>query len=245
MNIFTKRSKITVADIISGGYTDLHSHLLPGCDDGTKDYYEAVMLFNLLAGFGFDQFVVTPHIRNDLYNNTEQSIRFLHAEFMSVLNLGKSNFKCYPAAEYYIDSSFLKLLRPNYFLTLPSRHLLVETSLVAAPLNITNIAYDIIECGYVPVFAHPERYSYFSGEVEVFKKLKALGCKFQLNLLSLVGYYGKKSFLQAEYLLDNDWFDFTGSDIHNVKHAMALNNVVIYRNAGKIQRLNENNASLF
>jgi tyrosine-protein phosphatase YwqE len=78
--------------------------------------------------------------------------------------------------------------------------------------------------GYKPVLAHPERYSYLLRNKEFYDEMKNAGCLFQLNLLALTGYYGKSTSELAKYLLEMDYYDLVGTDLHHDRHLAGLMN---------------------
>jgi protein-tyrosine phosphatase len=91
-------------------------------------------------------------------------------------------------------------------------------SFISAPMQLYNILFDLQVAGYIPVLAHPERYLFYRNNFDEYVKLKKVGCLFQLNLLSVVGYYGPAITKIAEQLLQNGMYDFVGSDVHHSKH---------------------------
>ena len=99
---------------------------------------------------------------------------------------------------------------------------LVEFSMLTAPLDLQEVLFEMQMQNYQPVLAHPERYAYLSRKKEFFDELKNAGCLFQLNLLSITGHYGSAVKELAEYLLKKDYYDFAGTDLHHHRHLAAL-----------------------
>ncbi len=155
----------------------------------------------------------------DMYRNNESTIN----QARKVLNDAMPMAPIRAAAEYYLDDHFDKLLESSTPLfTLKDNFILVEFSFVNAPLDLKEKLFNIQIRGYSPVLAHPERYLYFGSNKKMYDELKEAGCLFQLNILSLVGHYGKASFDLAHYLIKKKYIDFLGTDVHNLQHIEAI-----------------------
>jgi tyrosine-protein phosphatase YwqE len=203
----------------SGLGTDMHSHLLPGIDDGAADTTATAILKGGLEDLGFSAFITTPHIMWDLYRNTPETIAA--AKEMAATSCEVSNLKT--AAEYFLDEHFEEQLRAGgQLLTIQNNRVLVEFSFVAAPFDLKNQLFQLQIKGYQPVLAHPERYVYFAGNKAVYNELRSMGCLLQLNLLSLSGYYGNDVHELALWLVNKGMIDFAGTDLHHVKHLETL-----------------------
>ena len=243
MFIFSKPKK-RLTDLIPDGYIDIHSHLLPGIDDGSKDDNNTISLVNSLKGYGFSQFITTPHVLTGVWNNTREGITAKEATTKNLLEANGINNSFKAAAEYLMDDVFLKLIKNEPLLTIKDNYVLVEMSYLNAPLQLYDILYELQLEGYKPVLAHPERYLFFHFKPEEYEKLKRVGCLFQINLLSVTGYYGKPVFEICKKLLDNNMIDFSGSDTHHERHIEAFKNPVLLKNTEPlIKALNKN--SLF
>ncbi|MXV51879.1 capsular biosynthesis protein [Pedobacter sp. HMF7647] len=201
---------------------DLHSHLLPNLDDGAKSLQDSVSLISELAELGFTKLITTPHVMSDYFKNTPEKILpalDIVREELSRLNMP---MQIEAAAEYYMDEVFVSKLETETLLTLPGNYLLFELSFVNYPSNLYDVIDQILQKGYRPVLAHPERYPYFAGEMENYSQLKDAGCYLQINTISLTGYYGKASQTIAEKLIDHTMVSFIGSDMHHQRHSAAL-----------------------
>ncbi len=211
------------------GFSDMHSHILPGVDDGVNNTGHAIYIIRRLLEFGICRYTATPHIMADMYQNNAVTINkaldLLNTE-LKRQNLNQISVKA--AAEYMLDSNFEELLNKNELLTLNnSNYLLVELSYFQPPINLENIIRKIINSGYQPVLAHPERYNFYHNKFNAYKNLKELGCDFQINVLSLSNYYGKNVKKTAFTLLENGLINFIGTDIHHVYHTRELTNLII------------------
>lgn len=216
-SIFKKRSSAAV-DFSALG-TDMHSHLLPGIDDGAKTTNDSLSYIRSLQELGFRKFVTTPHIMSDLYPNSHDTIQ---AAFKEVKQANQG-VPLQAAAEYFLDESFDLLLdQEQPLLCIYDKTVLVEFSFVTTPLNFKDRIFNLQMSGYQPLLAHPERYLYFGNNKAVYDELKSAGCQFACNLLSFTGYYGKGPAELANYLLKKDLIDYLGTDLHHERHIEAL-----------------------
>jgi protein-tyrosine phosphatase len=203
--------------------TDIHSHFIPGIDDGCKTMDESLSLIRSMRELGFRKLITTPHIMSDYFKNTNAIIKEGLLKLKEKLAAEQIHIELEAAAEYYLDDSFLKLLNAGDLLTFgKEKYVLLEVSYINYPENFNNIIFDVIVKGYFPVLAHPERYPFWSAKFEEYKRLKDMGVLFQLNTTSLSGYYGPDVKRTAEKLAANNMIDFLGSDAHHDKHLMAL-----------------------
>lgn len=217
-SIFKRKYPAGQSDF-SGLGTDMHSHLLPGIDDGAADTAATAMLKTGLEDLGFSAFITTPHIMWDLYRNTPETIA--SAKELAAASCAMTNLRT--AAEYFLDEHFEEQLRVGTpLLTLQGNRVLVEFSFVAAPFDLKNQLFQLQIKGYQPVLAHPERYVYFAGNKAVYTELRSMGCLLQLNLLSLSGYYGNNVHELALWLVNKGMIDFAGTDLHHLKHLETL-----------------------
>lgn len=235
------QSKPLLKDLIPDNYVDIHSHLIPGIDDGAKTFEDTLRLTKALEGFGVSQFITTPHVFEHYWDNSNEKIK-IYEEITST-NL-KNNQVLIPfraAAEYMIDEHFITLFQSEALLTLKDNYVLVEISYVNAPIQLYTILFDLQVAGYIPVLAHPERYVFFHNNFDEYHKLKNAGCLFQLNLLSVVGYYGDEITKIAEKLLQKKMYDFVGSDVHHGKHIAAFDQKVKLKDLNALKEVIANN----
>ncbi len=217
-SIFKKKYPSVPADF-SGLKTDMHSHLLPGIDDGSPDLDTSLYLKKGLEDLGYSQFIATPHIMWDMYKNTPATIDTA----LKSLQQNNSHTNIRHAAEYYMDEHFDELVNNETpLLTITGKKVLVEFSFVAPPLDLKEQLFKLQIKGYEPVLAHPERYVYFASNKSVYEEFRSMGCFFQLNLLSVCGYYGKTAQELANWLIAKNYVDFLGTDLHHQRHLEAL-----------------------
>jgi protein-tyrosine phosphatase len=236
------KPKLYLADLIPDGYIDIHSHLLPGIDDGAGNIDDTVSLLQSLCGFGFSQFVTTPHVMAGVWNNTRGGIESTFADTRALLIENQLDMPFKAAAEYLMDDTFLKLLDNEPLLTLKDDYVLVEMSYLNPPLQLFDIIFQLQLKGYKPVLAHPERYIFYHAKQEQYARLKKAGCLFQINLLSLTGYYGKPVFEVAQKLLENGMIDFAGSDVHHQRHIDSFKNKVLLKKTEALATVLNNNS---
>lgn len=213
--------------------TDIHAHLLPGIDDGPKTMEEAIAMVQLLSKIGYKRLIATPHVYQEYYPNTRKAI--LEKLLLLQTEIEKANIPISidAAAEYYLDDHFELLLKENNLLTLDrTDFVLVECSLLERTINIRECLFQMQIQGYRPILAHPERYLYYTKED--YQSLLEKGCKFQINLLSLIGHYGRDVQKRANFLLKKKWVHFVGTDVHHIKHVQFVQNFLGTAKANKL-----------
>jgi len=223
---FFKNKKTTLTSQFPSNFVDIHSHLLPGIDDGARNMEESMDLIKRMHRNGIKNFITTPHIMEGVWENTPAIIQQKLAAVQERLKQeGLPDVTIRAAAEYMLDDNFNKLLEAKNLLTLKDNYILVEISYLNAPVNLYEIIFNIQIAGYKPILAHPERYNFYHQNFNTFKKLKEVGCFFQLNLLSLSSYYGKHVNNVALKLLKENMIDFVGTDTHHQRHLNALEQI--------------------
>jgi protein-tyrosine phosphatase len=202
---------------------DMHSHLLPGIDDGSPDMATTLKLIRGMMDLGFSKFITTPHIMWDMYKNTSAIILEKLELVRAAIREEGLEVEINAAAEYFLDDHVAELLKNNEpLLTVSGKMVLTEFSLAYPSHSLKDILFEMQMQGYQPIIAHPERYLYLEGNKDFYEELKDLGCYFQLNLLSLTGYYGKSAQELAQFLLKKNYYDLVGTDLHGYRHLEAL-----------------------
>jgi len=198
---------------------DIHSHIIPGIDDGVETIEESVSMARKMQDLGYRSMFTTPHIIWDCYKNTPEIILAGLEDVRNAAKLAGLTIHIDAAAEYFIDEHFMELLGTGQrLLTLPGNRLLVELPYSTPLMNTSETLFSIIGKGYQPVLAHPERYTYFHSDPSIYKKLCDQGCELQVNILSLSGYYGENVYKMAEWLLKNELITYLGTDAHRMQH---------------------------
>lgn len=202
---------------------DMHSHLLPGIDDGSPDMTTSLELIKGMQSLGYSKLITTPHILSDMYPNTREGILAKLDEVRQAMRDAGLRVELYAAAEYFLDDHVASLLRNNEpLLTVHDNWVLCEFSLAYPSHSLKDILFELQMQGYQPVIAHPERYIYLQQSKDFYDDLKATGCFFQLNVLALSGHYGKTVQELAQYLIKKDYYDLLGTDLHHFRHLEAL-----------------------
>lgn len=204
---------------------DIHSHLIPGIDDGARDMEESILLLRGMKELGYQKMITTPHIMSDGYKNSPKNI----LEGLQTLRLRakeeKIDIEIDAAAEYYLDDGFYDKLHDENLLTI-GEYLLVETSYVSKPLQFDEMIFEIQAAGFKPMLAHPERYRYIKDPKRDYETMKEKGIYFQVNLNSFSGHYGKEAKKKADFLNDAGMIGFLGSDVHRMKQVEILGDVL-------------------
>ena len=221
-SFFKKKTPLPQLDFSVLG-TDMHSHLIPGIDDGAPDLETSLELIKALQTMGFSNLITTPHVMTDLYPNTSEIILKGLNDLQKAIEKAGMEITLSAAAEYLMDEAFGAKIEEENLLTLPGKRVLVEMSFVAEPPNLHDYLFRLQSRGYKPVLAHPERYLFYRGDLKKYERLKDYGCEFQINLLSSTGYYGKPIKETTRKLFKAGLIDFLGTDLHNNNHAELLN----------------------
>ena len=217
---------------------DMHSHLLPGLDDGAETLEKSLELVEKMISLGYSKLIMTPHIMGDFYKNTPEGIGEKLALLQEAVAKKGWNIKLEAAAEYYLDEWFVRRLENNdKLLTFGSNYLLFETSYINEPHVLKNTVFDMLSAGYKPVMAHPERYTYLYGKFDDLIALRESGVLMQVNLNSLGGYYSEGAKRVAEKLVDAKMVDLVGTDAHSMKHLNYLQKAQSSKYFGKLMAL--------
>ena len=230
------KSKPKLSELIPTNYVDIHSHVLPGIDDGAKNIDDTQFILNEMSGFGFKKVITTPHTIKNVWDNSKLDIENSYKKIKADLPQQTQDLELKVASEYFMDENFLELFKKESLLTLKNNYVLVEMSYLNAPIQLYDILFELQLKGYQPVLAHPERYNFYHNNFKEYEKLKKAGCLFQMNLLSSVGYYGKDVSIAADKLLSKGLIDFVGSDIHHENHIKSFENKIIIKNKDAFEK---------
>lgn len=229
--IFGDSSKAKTPANLSVLKCDVHSHFIPGIDDGAQTMEDSIALIRSFHDLGYKKIITTPHILTDGYPNTPEIILGGLEKVRVALKNEGIPIQMDAAAEYYIDFDFERKLESESLLTFGRNYLLFEVSYVNSPDNLERIIFKLQTSGYKPVLAHPERYPFWSRNFEKFEQLKEKGVLFQLNINSLTGYYSKETKKTAEHLIERNMIDFLGSDCHHSGHTNLIKTSAVYHKA--------------
>lgn len=231
--LFGKKNKKTFD--FSMVHTDMHSHLIPGIDDGSPDLSTSFQLIKGLQELGFKKLITTPHIMQDLYPNTKEIILDKINELNAALGAQEEDMEIQAAAEYFLDDHFSELLKKNEpLLSIGDNRVLVEFSFANPSLGFKEDLFEMQMQGYIPVLAHPERYLYLERNKKFCDELKMSGFLFQLNILSLGNYYGKEVQEFAQYFIKKGYYELVGTDLHHTRHLEALHDPALIAPLNKL-----------
>ena len=214
LGLFNRRRSLLESGLLKGA-VDQHSHILYGLDDGVKTQEDSLSILRFLEEQGVSEVWFTPHVMEDVPNTTEG----IRARFEQLKSVYRGGLRFHLAAEYMIDTLFEERLAARDLLTHGNDTVLVETSSVAPPINLWEVLETMRKAGYRPLIAHPEHYRYM--DKADYKRLHDMGCVLQMNLPSIVGFYGESARERALDLLDKGWYAMVGSDCHRYRAIQA------------------------
>lgn len=202
---------------------DIHSHLLPGLDDGVQTYEESEDIILHFQKIGYRKLITSPHVMSDTYKNTTERILARLAKLQTYLKNQHVEVEIQAAAEYYLDEYVFKMVEENQrMLTFGKNYLLFETNFLNEPFNLKDFIFLATTKGYKPILAHPERYAYIQGNLDRAKDLLDRGVLFQINISSITGHYSKVVQSTVNKLIDKGWVHLLGSDCHHYQHVKLV-----------------------
>ena len=203
--------------------SDVHSHLIPGIDDGSPSMEVTIELLKKFISLGYKKVITTPHVMSDYYLNTPEIINQGLVNVRKSIEENQLEIKIEAAAEYNLEPSFEDLINDKNILTFgKDNFLLFELSFFSEPQNLNEVIWSMREAGYNPVLAHVERYAYWHNDYDKVEEMVNRGVKLQMNIGSLTGSYGPEVKLFAEKLVDDEVVEFVGSDCHHIQHLEML-----------------------
>ena len=198
--------------------TDMHSHLIPAIDDGATSLEDSINMIKALHELGYNKIITTPHVMSDFYKNSPETILCGLELVRAELQKQNISIELKTAAEYYLDYEFEEKIKAGNLLTFSDNYILVETSFMEAPPKFKELIFQLQLEGYKVILAHPERYPFMS--MEDYKDLQSRSVFMQLNLLSLIGYYGTVVQNKANKMIEQGLISFVGTDCHHMGHAV-------------------------
>jgi tyrosine-protein phosphatase YwqE len=223
--IFKKRERLALPY-----KREIHCHIIPGVDDGSRSLEASIFYLKSLASFGVEEVVFTPHRIDERFENNTAIIDPIFHQLQEAAEQERLSIKLDYSFEYRLDSGFLQLMQDGKFgapscslRPLRGRYLLIENSFAHPFQEMDDLIYQLLDLGYYPVLAHPERYLYYAGHHGSFyKHLQEHQLEFQCNLLSFAGYYGDVAKKMVYWMLDQGYVNFLGSDLHNDEHVHRI-----------------------
>lgn len=209
---------------VPGLKVDMHSHLLPGIDDGVEDLEQALQTIKELVNLGYETLITTPHVMGGVYNNDAALILKKRDEVRAYVTEHGIKIQLEASAEYFVDEVFMDMLKNDKDKLLPfgNNHILIETSFMYSSPYLDEAIFLLQASGFKPILAHPERYIYLHDDWDRYCELHDKGLLFQLNLSSLTGYYSPMVKKIARKLVDAEMINFIGTDCHGARHIPVL-----------------------
>ena len=222
-NIFKKNKKELSQDIdLSILNTDIHSHFIPGIDDGSKSMEESIFLLKQMEELGYKKVITTPHV---YYDSFLEGIEVLDKKIEELKVNAKFNgikLQIEVGGEYLLDDDISDRIKNKQIKTFSDNFILIEFPMTNQPMGYEKWLFDLQLAGYNIILAHPERFLYFYEDKKQYLSLKDRGIYFQMNTGSISGYYGNKVKEVAEYLIKENMIDLVGSDCHGQRHIDAI-----------------------
>jgi len=235
MGLFSKKKESNTEQVYSLLKADMHSHLLPGIDDGSPDIETSLALIKGMRNLGYTKLITTPHILWDMYKNSRGIIESKLTELRAAIAEAGIDVTVNAGAEYFLDDHIAGLLKNKEpLLTISDNLVLSEFSLAFPSHSLKDIIFEMQMQGYQPVIAHPERYVYLQQQKTLYDELKEIGCLFQLNILSLTPHYGRSVHELAQYLIKKNYYDLVGTDLHHQRHLQALSDPSLQNQVKKL-----------
>jgi len=224
---------------------DIHSHLLPGLDDGVNTPEESLTVIKKLVSLGYKKIITSPHLRSDLFPNTREGILEKYELIKAMITEEGIVVEFEVAAEYFIDDHFEELIKnPEHLLTFGDGYILIEASFINEPAQLKDVIFYLNAQGLKPILVHPERYQFFALDKNRMLEINQMNILWQINLMSITGYYGKAIQKLAEWMIEKKMVHFLGSDCHHLKHVEELETMPQYKAFKKALKLSLLNNTL-
>ena len=225
LNKLFSKKEVTIESIsLDFLKNDIHSHLIPGIDDGSPDMETTLILLDKFIELGYKKVITTPHVMSDYYKNTPDIILNGLDKVQNEIHKKNLKIEIEAAAEYNLEPYFEQLLKDNNVLSFgKEKYLLFELSFFDEPPRLSEVIWEIREKGYCPVLAHVERYAYWHQNYDKVEEMINRGVKLQLNIGSITGAYGPDVKRVAEKMINDKIIDFIGSDCHHFQHLDMIN----------------------
>ena len=214
--------------------TDMHCHILPGVDHGSQDVGQSLEMLRAEIDMGITHVICTSHVTAETFENTPEDLMASYELLKQAVEEEGLPVKIYPSAEYRIDEYWTREYEAGHLLPMPGKRILLENSFLQELIGIDNMMFELQVKGYRPILAHPERYRYYYDRKDRYKSLHSASVKFQVNILSLAGYFGKSTRETALWLIDANLCDMFGSDMHSIEHANIIQDYISSREWRKL-----------
>ena len=195
---------------------DFHSHIIPNIDDGSTSMKDTINMINEARQAGFTEIISTSHYIQKYYDlDCFERKKILDIIKKKVSEKNEINIKLYLGSEIYFTPEIIELVKNKKASTINNtRYLLFELPMNTKPLFVKEMVYELMQNGYIPIIAHPERYTYVQENIQYIEELAGMGALFQSNYGSIIGMYGNSAKKTLKKLLKNNLISFLGSDVH-------------------------------
>lgn len=217
--------------------TEIHAHVIPGVDDGSQKMETSLELITSLCEFGVKKLIATPHRTDETFENTPDIIEPIYQNLKAELRKNNIPIDLHYSFEYRMDEGFIALKDANKLRPLDSKHILVENSFIQPLWNLDELIFELKLKGFIPILAHPERYSYYHMNKKEYTHLHESECNFQVNILSFAGCYGKTVQEVCYWLLEKGYVDYMGSDLHHMEHIKAIRHFLQSKHYKKLRSM--------
>lgn len=231
-NIFSKKK--TQSTLFY--HTDVHCHILPGVDHGSQDVVQSMEMLKAEMDMGISRVILTSHVTAETFENTPETLTAAFGVLQKAVAEAELPIELHVSAEYRMDDYWNRQWEAGAVLPMPGNYLLLENSFLQERLDMDQFIYEVQLKGYKPILAHPERYAYYSQRRDRLRHLHDAGAKFQINILSLAGYFGRGAREMAVWFIKQGMVDMLGSDMHNIEHASIIKE---YINTNDWKRLSQ------
>jgi protein-tyrosine phosphatase len=201
---------------------DIHSHLLPGLDDGSQSMEDSLQMIEYFKTLGYKKLITTPHVIIDYYRNSTEIILESLRKLKQAITDAGIEMEVEASAEYYCDLDLEEKIQSRDLIPFGNNYILFELPFLNAPENLSKVVFEFQTNGYKPILAHPERYNFWYKDFNKYYDLKDRGLLFQMNINSITGHYSLETKKIAERMIDEDMIDLVGSDCHNMNHLIIL-----------------------
>ncbi len=233
-NLFKKSTRLDTPVDLSVLGCDVHSHFIPGIDDGAKTIEDSIQMITAMHEMGYKKVITTPHTMSDYYRNSSETILSGKENVKQALKDANIPIEIEAASEYYLDYDFERKLKEEKLLTFGNNYLLFEISYMNPPDNLFHVIFEMQLQGYKPVLAHPERYNFWHKEFEKYEAFVDKGILLQMNINSLTGYYSMATKVVAQQMIDKNMISFLGTDCHHIGHINLMKEVVYEKHLLKL-----------
>lgn len=197
------------------GFVDIHSHVLPGVDDGAQNIQEALAMLRQASEEGIRELFVTPHYRQGRYRTGAAAVKERTARLQEAAEKEHISIQLYTGTEIYYRNGLEERLEKGELSVMNNtEYVLVEFSPMEEYFYIRNAAEELLGAGYRPILAHAERYRAFCSDIKKLEEIRSMGAEIQINAGSVTGAFGLGTKGFVRQILKKELADYLGTDAH-------------------------------